>query len=72
MVSDQFLKFGCGFAWQARWALQRAKSDKNVRVLLGICKEAFHVAGTLQETFPSDMLGGQGADFVRGVFIFVA
>jgi len=32
-----------------------------------ICKDAFLVAGTIQETFPSDMLGGQGANLLRGV-----
>jgi len=33
-----------------------------------ICKDAFSVAGTVQETCPSEMLGGQGAD----VLIWVA
>ena len=32
-----------------------------------IWKDAFSVAGALQETCPSEMLGGQGADFLRGV-----
>ena len=32
-----------------------------------ICKDAFRVAGTVQETCSSEMLGGQGADFLRGV-----
>jgi len=32
-----------------------------------ICKDAFRVAGAVQETDESDMLGGQGADFLRGV-----
>ena len=31
-----------------------------------ICKDAFSVAGALQETCLSEMLGGPGADFVRG------
>ena len=32
-----------------------------------ICKDAFRVAGAVQETCSSEMLGGQGADFLRGV-----
>ena len=42
----------CSF-WN-RW--QRVGHLKNV------CKDAFRVAGTVQGTSPSDMLGGQGAD----------
>ena len=30
-------------------------------------KDAFHVAGAVQETCSSEMLGGQGADFLRVV-----
>ena len=33
-----------------------------------ICKDAFSVAGKAQETSPSEMLGGPGADFLRGAF----
>ena len=32
-----------------------------------ICKDAFRLAGTVQETCSSEMLGVQGADFLRGV-----
>ena len=32
-----------------------------------ICKDAFSVAGAVQKTCSSEMLGGQGADFLRGV-----
>ena len=32
-----------------------------------ICKNGFRVAGTLQERFSSEMLGGQASDFLRGV-----
>ena len=32
-----------------------------------ICKDAFRVAGAVQETCSSEMLGGQDADFLRGV-----
>ena len=32
-----------------------------------ICKDAFSVAGAVQETCSSELLGGPGADFLRGV-----
>ena len=32
-----------------------------------ICKDAFSVAGAVQKTCSSEMFGGQGADFLRGV-----
>ena len=32
-----------------------------------LCKDAFRVAGAVQETCSSEMLGGQGADFLREV-----
>jgi len=32
-----------------------------------ICKDAFSVAGAVQETCSSEMLGGPGADFFGGV-----
>ena len=32
-----------------------------------ICKDAFSVAGALQETSSSELLGGPGGDFLRGV-----
>ena len=32
-----------------------------------ICKDAFRVAGAVQETCPSEMLGGEAADFLRRV-----
>ena len=32
-----------------------------------ICKDAFSVAGAVQKTCSSEMLGSQGADFLRGV-----
>ena len=31
-----------------------------------ICKDAFSVAGAVQETCSSELLGGPGADFLRG------
>ena len=32
-----------------------------------ICKKSFRVAGAVQEKISSEMLGGQAADFLRGV-----
>ena len=32
-----------------------------------ICKDAFRVAGAVQKICSSEMLGGQGADFLRRV-----
>ena len=32
-----------------------------------IWKDRFRVAGAIQETYSSEMLGGQSADFLRGV-----
>ena len=36
-----------------------------------ICKDGFRVAGAVQETCSSEMLGGQAADFLRGVAAFL-
>jgi len=33
-------------------------------------KDAFRVAGAVQETCSSEMLGGQGGDFLRGVALW--
>ena len=38
-----------------------------VRHFKRICKDTFSVAGAVQETCSSEMLGGEGADFLRGV-----
>ena len=32
-----------------------------------ICKDAYSVAGAVQETCSSELLGGPGPDFLRGV-----
>jgi len=32
-----------------------------------VCKDAFSVAGAVQETSSSELLGAEGADFLRGV-----
>ena len=43
------------------------KTMASVGQLQRICKDAFRVAGAVQETCSSEVLGGQGADFLRGV-----
>ena len=43
------------------------KTMAGVGYLKRISKDAFSVAGAVQETCSSEMLGGQGADFLRGV-----
>ena len=43
------------------------KTMAGVGHLKKICKDAFSVAGAVQETSLSELLGGQGADFLRGV-----
>ena len=44
-----------------------SKTLAGVGHLKRICKDAFRVAGAVQETHESDMLGGSGANFLRGV-----
>ena len=44
----------------------RPKTMTGVRHLKRICKDAFSVAGAVQETCSSELLGGPGA-FLRGV-----
>ena len=43
------------------------KTMAGVGHLKRICKDAFSVAGAVQETSSSELLGGEGADFPRGV-----
>ena len=43
------------------------KTMAGVGHLERICKDAFSVAGAVQETCSSEMLGGEGGDFLRGV-----
>ena len=43
------------------------KTMAGVGHLNRICKDAFSVAGAVQKTCSSDMLGGPGADFLREV-----
>ena len=40
---------------------------KDAFSVAGICKDAFSVAGAVQKTCSSELLGGPGADFLRGV-----
>ena len=64
--------FNHNFVWQAQGILHLAKSEQSMRVLqhvqktmvgVGllkrICKDEFRVAGAVQETSPSDMLGSR-------------
>ena len=48
------------------------KTMAGVGHLKRICKDAFSVAGAVQETSSSELLGGPGADFLRGVAHFGA
>ena len=43
------------------------KAMAGVGHLKRICKDGFRVAGAVRETCASEMLGGQGADFLRRV-----
>ena len=42
------------------------KTMAGVGHLKRICKDAFSVAGAVQETCSPELLGGPGADFLRG------
>ena len=42
------------------------KTMAGVGHLKRTCKDPFSVAGTVQETFSSELLRGPGADFLRG------
>ena len=44
-----------------------SKTLAGVAYLKRICKDAFHVAGAVQETCSSEMSGSQGAAFLKGV-----
>ena len=61
-----------GFCTLPKWAKREGfvacpKTMAGVGHLKRICKDAFRVAGAIQETCSSEMLGGQGADFLRVV-----
>ena len=71
--SRHFWTFRCRFAWQAQKGARREgivafpKTMAGVGHLNRICKDAFSVASEVQETCSSELLGGPGADFLRGV-----
>ena len=80
MVSDHVWTFGYRFVWPAQGILYIVKSEQKVRVFLAfpktmaglghskrIWKDAFRVAGAVQETCSSEILGSLGADFLKGV-----
>ena len=52
-----------------KWAkrVEISKMLAGVGHLQRICKDGIRVAGAVQKTCSSEMLGGQGADFLRGV-----
>ena len=66
---DHFWRFRCRFAWQAQGIVHLVKSEQNVKVcsmskndvghLKRICKDAFSVAGAVQETCSSELLKRQ-------------
>ena len=51
----------------ARSTCRTQNASAGVGRLKKICRDALRLAGTVQEISPSDMLAGQGADFLRGV-----
>ena len=80
--SDHFCTFRCRFAWQAQGIVHLVKSEEKregfaafPRTMAGvghlkrIWKDAFRVAGAVEETCSSEMSGGQGADFLRGCIV---
>ena len=75
-----FWTFRCRFAWQAQGIAHVVKSEQKARVCSisnkdgrrGRFKEdlqrcTFHLAGAMQKTCSSELLGGPGADFLRWV-----
>ena len=82
MVLDHVWTFGYRFVWPAQGILYIVKSEQKVRVFLAfpktmaglghskrIWKDAFRVAGAVQETCSSEILG---TDFLRGQLHFGA
>ena len=64
--------FGRDCAPCQKWAKREGfvacpKTMAGVGHLKRICKDTFSVAGAIQETYASEMLGGPGADFLRDV-----
>ena len=52
-----------------KWAKRAGtpKNDGRRGTLKRICKDTRRVAAAVQEAYPSDMLGGPGADFLKGL-----
>ena len=80
--SEHIWTFRCRFAWQAQGIVHLVKSEQNVRVLLhflkrwqawGICRGSGKMSFAWQAQYKrhvhcsSQLFGGQGADFLRGV-----
>jgi len=58
----------CSHKWAERAGFVAfPKTMASVGHLQRIWKDEIHVAGTIQETYSSEMFGGQGADILRGV-----
>ena len=78
--TEHFRTFRCRFAWQAQGIVHLVKSEQKregfvafPKTMAGaghlkrIWKDAFSVAGAVQEIFSSELLGGPGVDFLRRV-----
>ena len=69
--SRHFRTFRYHLAWQAQGIMHLLKTYPRMTAgavyLKRICKDAFRVASAVQKTCSSEMLGGQGLDFMRGV-----
>ena len=75
--SEHFWTFRCRSAWQPQGIVHQGakrqgfvafpKTMADVGHLKRICKDAFRVAGAVQEICSSELLGGQGIDVLRGV-----
>ena len=71
--SDHFWRLRCRFAWQKHEIVDLVSFAAFRQKMAGmghlkmICKDAFSVAGAVQKTCSWERLGGQGADFLRGV-----
>jgi hypothetical protein len=47
-----------------------SKSDGSYGIFERIFKDIFRVAGVIQKIYPSEILGDQGADFLKGVIFW--
>ena len=82
-TSDHVWTFRCRFAWYAHGILNLVKVSETLRFCRSstnvgrrgtfeedLHKAAYRMAGAVQETCSSEMLGGQGADFLRDVAVW--